>query len=208
MCTVLPACSGAIVNLWFPNWLLALLWVTAMTASNIELLLSFVRYIQVKREARSIAQQLRLVSPPASAPGTAAAAAAIAGGVTKSSSVELSSRAAAVSAAPTTNGATTTTNDVQQAHDAAAVAASTSGSMSRSEMVRQQGELLTKAQKLAKEAHKIEARALLYPTLYVPDVGRALEVGVVVLKGGGWGRVWAKETGYGCWKAADWGSHR
>jgi len=125
-------CAGAIVNLWFPNWLLAFIWVVAMLGSNIELLLSFVKYLRVKREANSISRQLRLVSPPTSNGGNAAPA-------------------APGSCAP-------------------------EPAMSGSEREHQRGQLLTRAQLLAKRAHKIEARALLYPTLYVPDVGRALQV--------------------------------
>lgn len=103
-----------------------------MLGSNIELLLSFVKYLKVKREANSISRQLRLVSPLTSNGGDAAPA-------------------APGSCAP-------------------------EPAMSGRERVHQRGQLLTRGQLLAKRAHKIEARALLYPTLYVPDVGRALQV--------------------------------
>jgi hypothetical protein len=153
---LVPA-AGAIVNLWFPNWLLCLMWVVVMACSNVELLLSFIKYMNVKKEAKAITERLRIVSPPASSGG---AAAATAGG-----SVEMTSAA---------NGDGSSRHRVQQQQQQTGVAG-----MTRSELIQEHSELMDRAQLLAKRAHKIEALALLYPTLYVPDVGRALEVRVM-----------------------------
>lgn len=150
--------AGVIVNLWFPNWLLALIWVLAMAASNVELLLSFLQYIKVKKEARAITAQLRLVSPLASSAGGAlgpTAATAAAGGV------EMTKRAAAAAAGEGSS---------QQQQQGVG------GGMSRGEVMRERASLMEQAQALAKQAHRIEARALLYPTLYVPAVSKALQV--------------------------------
>lgn len=162
------------MNLWFPNWLLALMWVTVMAASNLELLVSFIRYMRVKKEAASIAARLRLVSPPASGAGAAAGAAAAVGALAGAGSIELSADAASggrdSSSSPLTGGG----GPGQQLRQRDS---SAGGDMSRGEMMRERDDLLDRAQRLAKQAHKIEARALLYPTLYVPDVGKALKVG-------------------------------
>jgi hypothetical protein len=146
--------AGAIVNLWFPNWLLALMWVLAMAASNFELLLSFLQYIKVNKEARAIAARLRLASPPASSAGGALGPTA--------ATVEMTKRAAAATAGEGSS-------QQQQQQDVG-------GGMSRGEVVRERASLLEQAQALAKQAHRIEARALLYPTLYVPAVSKALQV--------------------------------
>lgn len=180
--------AGAIVNLYFPNWLLALLWVLTMAASNIELLVSFIRYMRVKKEAASIAARLRLVSPPASGAGAAAAgaAAAAAGPLAGAGSIELMSADAVgggrdSSSSPLTGGGGGPGQQLRQRDSSAG------GDMSRGDMMRERVELLDRAQRLAKQAHKIEARALLYPTLYVPDVGKALKVGCCVCGGFGGG---------------------
>lgn len=125
------------------------MWVAIMLSSSVGLLTSLIKYLKVMREARSVSQQLRLVSPAVSSDGATTTTAPV--------------------AAPHAPGHRHQPHQQQQ--QPAAVAG-----MTRSEMRQQQGELLDQAQVLAKRAHKIEARALLYPTLYVPDVGRALKV--------------------------------
>jgi hypothetical protein len=145
------------VNLWFPNWLLALMWVLVMAASNVELLLSFLQYIKVKKEARAITARLLLVSPPASSAGGALGPTAAAAG-----GVEMTKRAVAAA-----TGEGSSQQQQQQ---------SVGGGMSRGEVMRERASLMKQAQALAKQAHRIEARALLYPTLYVPAVSKALQV--------------------------------
>jgi hypothetical protein len=153
------ASAGAIVNLWFPNWLLALIWVLAMLGSNIELLVSFIQYMRVKREAAGITARLRLVSPAASTAGSLPTPAGAGG-------IELTP--AGDSSSPLVERRTQ--QQLQQKQDSSA------GGVGRGELMRERQDLLERAQRLAKQAHKIEARALLYPTLYVPDVGKALKV--------------------------------
>lgn len=177
MCASVP--TGAIVNLWFPNWLLALMWVLAMLGSNLELLVSFIRYLRVKQEAADIAARLRMMSPPpSSGAGTAGGTvsdSAHAGGTANGTlagagSLELTPGASVGdSRSPLTGGVGLRQRD-----------SSAGGAMSRGEVMRERADLMARAQRLAKQAHKIEARALLYPTLYVPDVGKALQVRVVV----------------------------
>lgn len=133
------------------------MWVLVMACSNVELLLSFIKYLKVKKEAKAITERLRLVTPPASSGGAATAAAG---------DIELTSAA---------NGDSSSRHRVQQQQQQGIAG------MTRSDLIQEHSELMDRAQLLAKRAHKIEALALLYPTLYVPDVGRALEVGAAVM---------------------------
>lgn len=141
-------CAGVIVNLWFPNWLLALMWVVAMTASNIELVVSFSKYLTLKREAKSLVRQLQNLPGPQSGEEAEASAALR----------ELSGEAVAA-----------VYTQQQQQHG-------NGNGMLSIETVQQQRSLLDRAQQLVQRAHRIEALALLYPTLYVRDVNQTLQV--------------------------------
>lgn len=67
---------GVIVNMVFPSWLLALLWVAFMAVSNTELVWSLLRLRSIRKEVRQQAQQLLQLDAQAAAGGAAAAGSA------------------------------------------------------------------------------------------------------------------------------------
>lgn len=134
-----------------------------MFLNNIELLISFIKYLKVQREARGITQQWRQLTQTASQqPATAQAGAA-------GAAIELAAGIAAGGADVQQLPEPQQSQQQQQADGAA-------GREGHEHVHRQQQQLLTRAEQLVKRAHNIEARALLYPTLYVPDVTRVLQV--------------------------------
>ena len=68
-----PFPAGVIVNMVFPSWLLALLWVAFMAVSNTELVWSLLRLRSIRKEVRQQAQQLLQLDAQAAAGGAAAA---------------------------------------------------------------------------------------------------------------------------------------
>jgi uncharacterized membrane protein YfcA len=74
--------AGVIVNMAFPSWLLALLWVLFMAVSNTELIWSLLRLRKIRADVRQLGQQLLQTDQQTAAGATAAAASGSTAGAT------------------------------------------------------------------------------------------------------------------------------
>jgi hypothetical protein len=157
--------AGVIVNLWLPNWLLALLWVLFVMASNIELLVSFIRYRGITCEADGIKTRLLQLQQEQQGLAAAAAAGAVAGAQhSVGAAPEPPSSAAMAAAAAAAGGG-----------GGGSVALALPGACAR-DIRQQQAELMQRANKLRMRSYNIEAVAMLYPVLYTPSVDKVLRV--------------------------------
>lgn len=140
---------GVVVNMWFPNWLLALLVVVFMALSNLQLLLSFIKLRKLRKESKAVAQELH-------------------------SLIDLQQQRQLSLANGQGHQAAPAATDKQAS--AAEMAVNMDGKCSASELASSAAQLKLQVERLVHEAHHIEGMALLYPAYHVASVEEAIRL--------------------------------
>lgn len=174
----LPVCTaaatGVILNMAFPSWLLALLWVVFMAGSNVELAWSIYRMFQIRSQLKQYSPQLLHLNWDGAA-GVAGhhthQAAAGRSGATDTAAAGAGDVGTAAAGAADAGAAAHVAVPVK---DAAAAAAGPATS----------GELLQKLKQLRDQAEKVESIALLYPAFYIPSAQQLLDKHNITLEKG------------------------
>eukprot|EP00775_Hariotina_reticulata_P005189 gene5189-5427_t len=140
---------GVVVNMWFPNWLLALLLVVFMALSNLQLLYSFIKLRKLRKESKAVVQELHSLID-----------------LQRQRQLSLAN-GQGHQAAPAATG--------KQA-SAGEMAVNMDGKCSTSELASSAAQLKLQVEHLVQEAQHIEGMALLYPAYHVASVEEAIRL--------------------------------